>query len=776
MQIWHATPDAPRTPQRVSPGDRVSLTIGTWPVEPGQAVWVDVEVMHADRVAARFRTTAMWQRNVGPNSYWHAELPPFERGDHVTYHIAGHSPAGAAAGPREEFQVGPKLYLALLWHHHQPLYRDPAVTTSRGRYARPSVRLHAIRDYYAMAALVAQHPRVHVTINLTPVLLAQIEDYVEHGATDRALELTRIPAERLNRAEVDEIRRTFFDATPETQIQPHPRYAELFAQARRGTLLAAQDLRDLQMWANLAWFAKEFRNSAVSLITGDVVSVERFVRQEHGYAVSDIEAMITEQSKILRAIIPIHRTLQERGQIEVSTSPYYHPILPLLIDSDRATLDRLDATLPPRFAYPEDADAQIRLAVEAYDHRFGRAPRGMWPPEGAVSQDVIPLFARYGVQWIAIDSRVLAHSGSSGYRVDDPDVVCQPYRARDGEHTVAVFFREGWLADDIGFRYCRYADYDQAARELLTHLECQYTRRIAGSGDRVITIALDGENPWGAYRDDGRPFLHALYRALEANVEIETVTFAEYLAGNPARGLGPHSPEGLAPVVPLYPGSWADEAGSAPGVDFGTSLGELEENAAWALLGEVRSRLAASGATPDTNPDAFHAMYAAEGSDWLWWLGTDQESARDIELDALFHGHLERVYEALGEAAPPHITPHTRPPTVVWSPTVRPSSLAPGGRLLVRADRPRALWYAVDGSSFVRVPLVCVRSSEDAVPRYQRLLGPFPPGVREVRFRVELGTVPQNAGPAPESEAEHIVRIAEPRAALPSGGGEPDRH
>jgi alpha-amylase/alpha-mannosidase (GH57 family) len=400
----------------------------------------------------------------------------------------------------------------------------------------------------------------------------------------------------------------------------------------------------------------------------------------------------------------------------------------------------------------------------------------MWPSEGAVSQEVIPLFARHGVQWIATDSRVLARSGPSGYRVDDPDVLCQPYRAQEAAYGIAVFFREGWLADDIGFRYHRYADYDQAARELLTHLEWQYARRISGSGDRVMTIALDGENAWGAYRDDARQFLHALYRALEASVEIETVTFAEYLAGNPARGLVPHSPEGLAPVAPLYPGSWADEAGSAPGVDFGTWIGEPEENAAWALLGEVRSHLAASGATPDTNPEAFHAMYAAEGSDWLSWLGTDQESARDIELDALFHGHLERVYDALAEAAPPHITPHARPPTVVWSPTARPSSLAPEERLLVRADRPGTLWYAVDGSSFIRAPLVCVRGSEDAVPRYQRLLGPFPPGVREVRFRVELGTAPQDVGPAPESEAEHIVRIADPGTALPARGDEPTRH
>lgn len=669
MEIWHGTTDAPRCPARVPPGARISLAIGTWPVEPDQSVWVDVHVTHVDGTTMDYRTVARWQRNVGANSYWEAHLASFQPGDRVTYRIGGRSAAGEVIGPDGAFRAGPALYLALLWHQHQPLYRGPAVRTNRGCYANPSVRLHGIRDYYAMAALAAQHPGVHLTINLTPVLLAQIEDYVEHGATDRALELTLTPAEQLTDAERRELLRTFFDAAYDTQIRPHRRYAELHARARAGDAMTPQELRDVQAWANLAWFAKEFRDGVVPLVTGEMASVRAYVEQEEGYTITDIEAIIAEQYKILRAILPIHRLLQEHGQIEVSTSPYFHPILPLLIDTDQAWLDRPGAALPPRFAYPEDADAQVRLAVEAHCRWFGRPPRGMWPAEGAVSPAVVPFFARHGVEWIATDRRVLARSGRWGYRADDPDVLCRPYRAAERERTLAIFFREDRLADHIAFRYHRYADYEQAARDLLQEVKERYATPPTDASDRIVTIALDGENTWNTYREDARAFLQALYRLLESDPDVQTVTFAEYLDGNVARGIAPHPISEQARLFDLATGSWADETGSAPGVDLGTWIGEEEENAAWALLAEVRSHLAASGATPSTAPDAFLAMYAAEGSDWFWWLGTDQTSRRDIDLDALFHGHLAHVYEALGEVPPPHIVPHDEAgrPSSAWT-------------------------------------------------------------------------------------------------------------
>ncbi len=333
-----------------------------------------------------------------------------------------------------------KLYLIILWHQHQPIYKDTAHPRQTGSYLHPWVRLHAIRDYYSMAALVAEHPGVHLTINLTPALLWQIEDYLERGATDWALELTLKFAEALNKKERERVIGHFFDAHWHHQIFPHPRYKELFLQRREGQRFTVQDIRDLQMWFNLAWFGQEFREGEVHLVTGEVASVRRFVEQGRDFTIADIEAMVQEQYKIMRAVIPIHRHLQEQGQIEVSTTPFYHPILPLLVDTDQATTDRPGATHPHRFAHPEDAEAQVRLAIECYQRHFGRLPRGMWPAEGAVSQCVIPFFARCGIRWIGTDRGVLARSGRWGYDVDNPHVLCQPYRAEEGEDAVSVFF------------------------------------------------------------------------------------------------------------------------------------------------------------------------------------------------------------------------------------------------------------------------------------------------------------------------------------------------
>jgi len=359
MYIWHLTPDAPRSPQRVSPGEPVVLTVGTWPIEPGQVVGVTCRVEPPDDTFEDKSTAAVWQRNEGANSYWRAALGPFRQGDQVSYTIQGRSPQGEVTGPSGVFKVGPKLYLALLWHQHQPIYKDTTHPTPAGSYIQPWVRLHAIRDYYSMAALVAEHPGVHLTINLTPALLWQLEDYLERGATDRSLELTLKPAESLTPDEREQVLSTFFDANWHNQIFPHPRYKELFNQRRQEQLFTGQDLRDLQMWFNLAWFGQEFRQGAVKLVTGEVTSVRRFVKQGRDFSQADLEAMVAEQYKIMRAVIPIHRQLQEQGQIEVSTTPFYHPILPLLVDTDRATIDRSGSTHPRRFAHPEDAEAQV---------------------------------------------------------------------------------------------------------------------------------------------------------------------------------------------------------------------------------------------------------------------------------------------------------------------------------------------------------------------------------------------------------------------------------
>ena len=735
MHIWHLTGDAPRTPHRVSAGDWVTVTVGTWPIEAGQAVWLAVRVEQSSGAASELRVEATWQRNEGGNSYWRAELGPFADGDLVRYSIHGRSSEGIAAGPAVEFRAGPKLYLAILWHQHQPLYRDLSATSARGSYVQPWVRLHAIRDYCAMAHLVAGHARVHLTINITPVLLHQIVDYAENGATDRALELTLTPNDRLTSDDRETILATFFDAHWHNQIFPHARYNELFVQRQDARLFDAQDLRDLRMWFNLAWFAQEFRDGEVMLATGEIASVRHLVEKQRGFSETDIEAMVAEQRKILRAIIPTHRALQDRGQIEIATTPFFHPILPLIVDTDRATIDRPGATLPRRFAHPDDAAAQVRLAVEEYRRAFGRDPRGMWPAEGAVSQSVIPIFAAHGVRWIATDRGVLARSGRWGYNVDDADVLCQPYRAEEGEAAVSMFFRDSWLADHIGFHYQRYDDYGAAAREFLAALKERFANRVTGDDDRILTVVLDGENAWSAYRDDARPFLHALYGLLEDDPEIRTVTFSEYLDGDASRAVRPHPMPAHPRVHDLFSGSWIDELDSQQGVDFGTWIGEPEENHAWELLGQTRDDLERSDASPADAPDAFQAMYAAEGSDWFWWFGNDQDSGNDALFDELFRAHLRQVHRALGRTPPPVLDAHIVPHAVVWTFTKPVSAVQPGDRLAVQTHCAGTLTWRVDGVPESTAPLSPSGGTMAGIHRYTITLGPFPAQAAELRFK-----------------------------------------
>jgi alpha-amylase/alpha-mannosidase (GH57 family) len=733
MNLWHLTPDTPRWPHRVSPNEQVQLTFGTWPVAAGQAVWLDYEVERAGQLE-RGQVQARWRENRGPNSYWQAELGPFSKGDQVRYQVFGTSEDRSLTPLPYSFRVGPKLYLALLWHQHQPYYRDAGHPDPRGSYTQPWVRLHALRDYYAMADLVAQHPKVHLTINLTPVLLEQLEDYLR-GATDLALELTLTPAERLAAAQRASLLAHFFDADWHHQIYPYPRYKALLEQKLAGQSFSVQDIRDLQMWFNLAWFGQEFRDTEVTLVTGEKVSVSGFVAQGQGFTQQDLEGMVAEQFKILRAVIPLHRQLQERGQIEVSTTPYYHPIVPLLVDTNRATLDRPGAVHPRRFAYPQDAAAQTEKAVRAYQRHFGQPPTGMWPAEGAVAQFVLPLFAEQGLRWLATDQGVLARSGRYGYRTEDPDVLAQPYRAGEGDQALSLFFRDTALSDNIGFRYQGCKDFGPVARAFLDEIKDRFAHRFQHEEDRVLSVILDGENAWGAYCEDARQFFHALYALLEHDSALETVTMREYLGGNAQRDIAPHPLESQPHVHDLFTGSWIDEMGSAPGVDLGTWIGEEEENHAWQLLLDTREALEHSRATPETHPYAFEALYRAEGSDWFWWFGTDQDSGHDADFDVLFRAHLKAVYLALGQVAPATLDERIVPAAVTWTFTQPVATLRRGDLLFVETQCPGVLVWWREGEAVREVPLTPVGGVMAGTRRYQHALGPLERGNLFFRFR-----------------------------------------
>jgi len=711
------------------------IRAGTWPIELNQRVWVDYTVESADGRRQSAQVEGSWVGNEEANSYWRATLGPFRAGDRVGYEVCGSSWSGESKGGRTEFQVGAKVYLALLWHQHQPLYRNLAATNAKGGYLEPWVRLHAIRDYYSMPAILRDYPQVHATFNLTPVLLWQLEDYITGGATDRALELTLKPAESLTRSERQELLGSFFEADWHNQIFPHPGYTRLFTRRLQRGRFRAQDLRDLQMWFNLAWFGHAFRTGEVTLPGGEVASVRCFVEQDGGYTHDDILAMVDQQFRIMRAVVPIHRQLEDCGQIEVSSTPFFHPILPILIDSDRATIDLPGATHPPRFSWPEDADAQVGTAVEYHERTFGHRPRGMWPAEGAVAQFAIPYLARHGVGWIATARQVLARSGRWGYAADDPDIYCQPYRVVEDSEAVAVFFRDAWLSDQIGFHRHAIGECEGLARAVLSELRERYAARFNGEADRVLTVGLDGENAWGNYREDGRAFLHAFYRLLAEDNEIQTVTFSEFLVGNPARGIPAHDPDELAQVDSLFTGSWIDEPGSAPGVDLGTWIGEPEENEAWTLLGIAREHLRNKGVTRREAARAYQAAYAAEGSDWFWWFGKDQDSGSDDRFDDLFRLHLKTVFSALGDAPPARFDRHIVPHRVIWTFARPVDRIQIGDELAVQTNCPGTLQWRFDDGPVQASPLFPVQGTLAGAGRFSLTLAPLPPTLRAIHFR-----------------------------------------
>ena len=475
----------------------------------------------------------------------------------------------------------------------------------------------------------------------------------------------------------------------------------------------------------------------MALPDGRTASVHRLVEKSAGYTGREIEQMITEQLKILGNVVAIHRQLQDRGQIEISTTPFYHPILPLLVDTDRATIDRPGAVHPARFHHPEDAVAQLHQAVQFYQERFGHPPAGMWPAEGAVGQSVVSLFAEADVRWIATDRGVLERSGQYGYHVQDPNVLCQAYRAEDEQgRGVAIFFRDPVLSDKIGFHYQEYQDPERAAADFVRELKERFAWQVNDPANRIVSIILDGENAWGAYHHQARPFLHALYAALAADLEIRTVTFREYLEGNPTRQVAAHPVAELPKVYDLFEASWIDENGSAPGNDLGTWIGEVEENRGWNHLREAREWLDRIKATPEHHPKAFEALYAAEGSDWFWWFGEDQASDSDAEFDDLFRDHVKAVYRALRRKPPLSLDDAIVPHALIWTFARPVRSVRVGDRLSIRTNCPGVLIWKTDREEqWTTGELIPAGGVMAAVHRFGLTLGPFAPPVQWVEFR-----------------------------------------
>jgi alpha-amylase/alpha-mannosidase (GH57 family) len=530
--------------------------------------------------------------------------------------------------------------IAILWHMHQPYYQDLAT----GEHILPWVRLHALKDYYGMVALLREFPDVRMTFNLVPSLLVQLEAFAEDRANDHSLDLSLKPAEALDEADVEFVIENFFHAHPQHMIGAHPRYAELLA-LRGGSLptpadrraaaarFSRDDLRDLQVWHKLAWVDPLYQD-------GDR-RVRQLLAKGRDYSEDDKALLRRVELEILNKVIPEYREAADRLQIEISASPFYHPILPLLCDTDIYLRTHPHSRMPRRrFARPGDAAEQLARAAACHERLFGRRPVGLWPSEGSVSDAVVPLVAAAGFRWMATDELILARTLGMNFSRDDrghveqPEQLYEPYAVSVGGATVSCLFRDHTLSDLIGFTYAGWAA-EAAADDFVSRLVeagRRYRDRTGGE-EACIPIILDGENAWEHFPGGGRPFLRALYRRLSGHAELRTLTMAEACAA-PARML-----------TGIFPGSWID-------ANFYIWIGHADDQKGWSQLAEARDALETSSAGPAALAEAGEEILIAEGSDWFWWYGDDHTSAHDLEFDDLFRRHLRNAYRRLQKPVP----------------------------------------------------------------------------------------------------------------------------
>ena len=542
-----------------------------------------------------------------------------------------------------------RLGVAFLWHMHQPFYKDPLCN----KYMMPWTRLHGVKDYFPMAALVEAFEDVTVTFNLVPSLVEQINDYVRNDAHDNLLDLTIKKASSLTFEEKFDILDNFFRVNFKRFIEPNARYSELLIKKGikplSGSLLKAaiksfseKDFLDLQVLFNLSWFH--------SISIDDDINLKDLVKKGKDYAEEDKEYILLKQKEILSQILPLYKKLQDRGQIEITTTPYYHPILPLLCNTSVARVSSPEMELPKRkFSHPEDAKWHIEEAMKYHTEQFGQPPRGMWPSEGSVSVDAIDIMISKGIDWVATDEDILFNTLASydkkykGTTMFDRRIIYRPYKfKRDSKH-IAMIFRDKNLSDMISFSYNSW-DQTEAAWDLIGHINrvSENLRRDTDKG--LLTIVMDGENAWEYYEDNGRKFFEVLYSNLDKQADVFSTTISDFLKLEP--------PDRT--ISNVFPGSWINH-------NFEIWIGQEQDNLSWEYLDRVRKDLVNFTEEFHKNPkgidassvrEAWREFYIAEGSDWNWWYGGKAHTGKENPFDKLYRTHLKNIYKLLKKPIP----------------------------------------------------------------------------------------------------------------------------
>jgi alpha-amylase/alpha-mannosidase (GH57 family) len=626
-----------------------------------------------------------------------------------------------------------RINLMILWHMHQPQYRDP----SSGRYVLPWTRLHAIKDYWGMVRVIEEFPGVHATFNMVPSLCAQLEEYASGKFDEPWFDAAFAQATALTAEQKQEILVRAFQLNRERLMSRWPRYIELADRVQsQGTERAAavfglRDWRDLQFLSQLAWMDEEY-------LANDK-DVARLSAKGSDYTEQDKKILRAKQLELLGRVLPEYRRAAETGQIEISTTPYYHPILPLLCDTDIARVSNPGTPLPsPAFRHPLDAREQLVRARQFHERVFGQPPRGLWPSEGSVSDAALAIAADLGFAWAATDEGVLGRTLDIGFGRDGegvPDNAAQlysPWRMQVDGRDMVCFFRDHYLSDLVGFVYTRMDSSDGAA---------DLHRRLRAIGERIqsphpltVSLILDGENAWEYYPANGRPFLREFYGRIAKDPDIRALTATEAMAAAAAAG-------GIPRHQGIFPASWIS-------ANFDVWIGHREDVAGWNLLRDARSfyaeRAEARAAGADHAPTeaqlatAYESLLTAEGSDWFWWYGPEHSSSNDAEFDAMFRKLLTTVYYELGGEAPDELAEPIKrfAAPAVATPPLEYLKVRVDGRESSYFEWMGAGLYSADprgGSMHGRVPVLHeLRYGFDADTIFARV-DPFPEAVDKMR-------------------------------------------
>ena len=533
------------------------------------------------------------------------------------------------------------LSVIFYWHMHQPFYRD-------GHYHLPWVYLHAMKEYTDMAEIIGQLPEARAVVNYVPSLLVQIEDYACHlrqwldgdrqELPDPLLAALAHETANYSKEQRRYLLKTCFRLNHERNLHRYPAYSRLWSLAehargqKASSYLGGNFFTDLVTWYHLAWLGETVRKKNFV--------ARRLIEKGKNFSYQDRRDLLTLIASLLTDIPEMHRQLAESGKIELTTTPYAHPIIPLLLDFNTARETIPEASIPDE-PYPggrERALDHIHLARQRHEQNFGRQPAGCWPAEGAISEETLTLLAESGFSWCASGEGVLHHSLGYNLRERQHELLYQPWRVGADDQAITCFFRDDRLSDLIGFEYSRW-DTEDAINNFLHELSV-IRQRTQGMAAPVVAIIMDGENAWEHYHHNALPFLTGLYKAIADHSDYHLTTFSDYLAAHPATERLGH----------LTAGSWVYG-------NLSTWIGDRAKTHAWELLIEAKKAYDAHqhDLIDEQREAATEQLRICEGSDWCWWFGDYNPGAAVRDFDQLYRYHLKKLYTLLGCPIPPSL-------------------------------------------------------------------------------------------------------------------------